>query len=59
MLWFNVTCAALAAAEARYAVLQPLLPVNVFAALSFVLPVGNALLRAVTVAPLSVGNGNE
>lgn len=47
-LWFNAVCAGLAAAEAGAGLLQPLLPVPAYAALAFVLPVGNALLRSAT-----------
>lgn len=47
-LWFNAICAGLAAAEAGAGLLQPLLPVPAYAALAFVLPVGNALLRSAT-----------
>lgn len=52
-LMFNVFCAALAALEASAGVLQPLLPVSVYAILSVVLPVGNAMLRIVTNQGLS------
>lgn len=51
-LWFNAVCAALATAEASYGVLQPLLPVPVYALLSVALPVGNALLRVLTTQGL-------
>ncbi len=47
-LWFNAICAALAAAEAGFNILQPLLPVNVYTLLAFALPIGNALLRVLT-----------
>lgn len=53
-LWFNALCAALAAAEAGFAVLQPLLPVNAYATLLFGMAVGNAVLRAVTTMRLSL-----
>ena len=52
-LWFNAVCAALAAAEASTGLLQPLLPVPAYAALAFVLPVGNAALRAITSTGLT------
>lgn len=48
ILWFNMICAALAALEGVTGLLQPHLSVNVFTALSVVLPVGNAMLRVVT-----------
>lgn len=52
-LWFNAVCAALAAAEAGAGLLQPLLPVPAYAALAFVLPVGNAALRAISSTALT------
>lgn len=48
VLWFNAICAALAAAEAGAGLLQPLLPVNVYALLAFALSVGNSVLRVLT-----------
>lgn len=45
VLWFNALAAMSFAAEAKLELLQPLLPVNVYAVLSFVLIVGNAGLR--------------
>jgi hypothetical protein len=44
-IWFNALAAMLLAAEASFSLLQPLLPGNVYALLSFCLVVGNALLR--------------
>ena len=55
-LWFNALCAALAAAQAGYGLLQPLLPVNAYAVLAFALPLGNAVLRVRTTQPLSNPN---
>lgn len=55
-LWFNGICATLASAEASFGLLQPLLPVNAYAVLAFALPLGNAVLRVLTTAPL--GNSN-
>lgn len=54
-LWFNAGCAALAAAEAGFNILQPLLPVNVYTLLAFALPVGNALLRVLTSQAIERG----
>lgn len=51
-LWFNLLVAVAAAAEAGFGVLQPLLPVNAFAALTFLLTVGNAALRVLTTSSL-------
>ena len=47
-LWFNALLGAVAALEGSFQVLQPHMPVNVFAALTVVLTVGNGVLRAVT-----------
>lgn len=52
MLWVNAVAAALVAAEANTGLLQPLLPVNFYAAIAVALPVVNALLRVVTSQPL-------
>lgn len=51
-VWFNCICACLAAAEASLGLLQGVLPVNAYAVLSFVLVVGNTLLRAITTTAL-------
>ena len=51
-LWFNAICAALAAAEASFNLVQPLLPINVYTLLAFVLPVGNAALRILTTTAI-------
>lgn len=48
MLWLNVLAAALVALEETTGVLQPLLPVNFYAALAVALPVANAMLRVIT-----------
>ena len=47
-LWFNIACAAIAAAEGAFGVFQGVLQGNVYAALSVILAVGNAMLRVVT-----------
>lgn len=54
-MWLNLLVALLAVAESRFALLQPLLPVNVYAAIAFALPVANALLRVVTTTGLQFG----
>lgn len=51
-LWFNAICSALAAAEASFNMVQPLLPINVYTLLAFVLPVGNAALRILTTTAI-------
>jgi hypothetical protein len=53
-LWFNLVVALLAAAEAGFSILQPLLPVNAYAALTFLLTVGNAGLRVITTTALAM-----
>lgn len=53
-LWFNAVVAALAAAEAGFGVLQPVLPANAYAAISLLLVVGNAVLRFLTTQGLRV-----
>lgn len=53
-LWFNLVVALAAAAEAGFAVLQPVLPVNAYAVLVFLLTVGNTALRVVTTTALAL-----
>jgi len=48
VLLLNAAVLMLAAAESQVNVLQPLLPVNVYSLIAFVLPVLNAGLRFVT-----------
>jgi len=48
VLLLNAAVLMLAAAESQVSVLQPLLPVNVYALIAFVLPVLNAGLRFAT-----------
>ncbi|MDP2008221.1 MAG: hypothetical protein Q8K45_21325 [Rubrivivax sp.] len=52
-VWANALVLLLAAAETQLNVLQPLLPVNVYALVAFVLPVLNLWLRGVTALALS------
>lgn len=47
-LWVNAVAAGMVVLEARTDLLQPLLPVNFYAALAGLLPVVNAVLRCVT-----------
>jgi hypothetical protein len=47
-LWFNAVVSGLVAAEAGMGVLQPVVPVNIYATAVFVLGVGNAVLRFLT-----------
>jgi hypothetical protein len=52
-LWLNAAVMALAVAELRLGLLQPLLDVDVYALIAFVLPVANAALRLSTTTPVS------
>lgn len=53
LLWLNVIVLAFTTAEAQLGVLQPLLPVNVYGAIAFGLPILNVVLRFATSQPLS------
>lgn len=56
--WVNALVIALMGAETQLNVLQPLLPVNVFLLVAFLLPVVNMLLREMTdrgVRPVRMG----
>ena len=53
-LWLNAVVAALVALEAGTGVLQPVVPVNVYAALAAGLPVLNAVLRVMTTQGVSL-----
>jgi hypothetical protein len=52
-LWFNGVMGAATAAEAAVGMLQPVLGDAAYATLAFVLVVGNAALRALTVQPIN------
>lgn len=56
-LWLNLISAALLALEAQFGLLQPYLPGNVYAWFAVGLTVVNAVLRAVTAAPIAFGFG--
>lgn len=58
-LIINAIALALLAGEAQLHVLQPLLPVNVYALVAFVLPVVNAVLRAITTTALTLRPGEK
>jgi len=47
-MWFNTIVGALIAAEASISLLQPVLGAEAYGITSFVLVVGNVLLRAIT-----------
>lgn len=51
----NAVAVALVAAESQLHLIQPLLPVNFYAAVAFSLPVINAALRVVTTQALVFG----
>lgn len=54
-LWVNALVLLAAAAETQLQLLQPLLPVNIFALVAFGLPLVNVLLRTVTQQALTLG----
>jgi heme A synthase len=56
-LWLNAVAVALVALEAQFGVLQPLLPVNLYAAVAVVLPVANAVLRLLTSTAIAMRPG--
>ena len=49
-LWVNAIATMLVALEAGSGTLQPLLPINLYAALAVGLPIINALLRVITTS---------
>ena len=51
----NFLAAILAVVELKFQLLQPHLPINVYAALAFALPVLNAGLRFITAEPIGRG----
>jgi hypothetical protein len=53
-IWLNLLVLLLAAAETQLHMLQPLLPVNVYALVAFCLPLVNLAMRAVTQQAISV-----
>lgn len=53
----NVAAAALMVLEAKFNLLQPFLPGNVYAWFAVALPVINAGLRIITTAPVTFGKG--
>ena len=55
----NALLLGLAAAESQLQVLQPLMPMNVYALLAFALPIVNAALRVVTTQPIGTGPGSS
>lgn len=54
-LWLNLVAAVLIALEAKFSLLQPYLPGNVYAWFAVFLPVANAVLRVVTSVPVTFG----
>jgi hypothetical protein len=55
VLWFNAAAAGLAAAEGSMGLLRPLLGEHVFPTLTFIVVLGNCVLRAVTAQPIAFG----
>lgn len=53
-VWLNVAAAVLVFLEHNTALLQPLLPVNFYAALAVVLPMANITLRILTTQAVSL-----
>lgn len=53
----NVAAAVLMVIEAKFSLLQPLLPGNVYAWFAVFLPAANAALRIITTAPVTFGKG--
>lgn len=53
-VWLNVAAAVLVFLEANTELLQPLLPVNFYAALAVLLPMANIVLRTLTTQAVSL-----
>lgn len=53
-LLLNALVLALAGAESQLNLLQPLLPVNVYALVAFALPIANGVLRLVTSSAVCI-----
>ena len=51
-LMFNILVAGMASAEGVFSLLQPYIAGNVFAYITIILTVGNAILRVLTTQPL-------
>ena len=49
----NIGILALTLVEAQFSILQPMLPVNVYAMIAFGLPIVNGVLRVITSATLT------
>ncbi len=58
-LRLNAAAAALIALEAKFSLLQPFLPGNVYAYVATGLTVANAALRVITAAPIAFGKPAE
>ncbi|WP_161493791.1 hypothetical protein [Nitrosospira lacus] len=52
-MWFNTLMGALTALEANVALVQPLVPGNVYSYFVLVLVIGNSVLRIVTTQALT------
>lgn len=58
-LWLNLISLMLIALEAKFSLLQPYLPGNVYAWFVVFLAVANPALRLITTAPLTFGKGEQ
>lgn len=52
-LLMNIGILALTLVETQFSILQPMLPVNVYAMIAFGLPIVNGVLRVITSAALT------
>lgn len=52
-LLMNIGILALTLVETQFSILQPMLPVNVYAMIAFGLPIVNGVLRVITSATLT------
>lgn len=59
VLAVNAVAAGLIALEASTGMIQPYLPVNFYAAMTFILPIINAILRVFTNQAVTLGGGEN
>lgn len=58
-IWANAAVAALIALEAKFSMLAPVLPVNVYAVIAVALPVLNTVLRVVTTQGVALRRAHD
>lgn len=58
-LWLNFIAAMLLALEAKFSLLQPMLPGNVYAWFAVALPMANAALRVITAVPITFSTASQ